>query len=145
MSSCIFALDVGDRRIGLACSDPTGVLASPVGVYRRVAFHQDLDSVVDLVEQHDAGTVVVGLPVNMSGDEGPQAKKTRAFADGLRARGLIVSLWDERLTTVEATKLLRDRGMKPEKIERHVDEIAATLILESYLASQRPWVEDATF
>jgi len=140
--SRVLALDVGDRRIGLACSDPTGVLATPAGVYRRSNgpddLATDLDRIVDLVEERQAAAVVVGLPINMDGSEGPQARKTRAFADNLAQRGLKVVLWDERLTTVEATRTLQDQGVKRKRIDRHVDELAATLILEGYLLSQGP-------
>jgi len=132
------ALDVGDRRIGVACSDPTGLLASPVGVIHRTTLEQDLAKVMAAVEECTAGTVVVGLPVNMNGSEGSQAEKTRSFAGALKSAGLQVELWDERLTTVEATRMLQDRGVKRRHIDKRVDEIAATLILEGYLRSRGP-------
>jgi putative holliday junction resolvase len=134
--SRILALDVGDRRIGLACSDPSGFLASPVGVYRRTHPDVDLDYIERLADENEAAVIVVGLPINMNGSEGPQAEKTRNFAAALAARGLTVELWDERLTTVEATRMLQEQGMKRQRIDRHVDELAATLILEGYLLSR---------
>jgi putative Holliday junction resolvase len=131
--SRVLALDVGDCRIGLACSDPTGFLASPIGVYRRSDLASDVEYIANLVQERQAGRVVVGLPVNMNGSEGSQAEKTRAFAEALTARGLVVDLVDERLTTVEAIRMLQEQGMKRKRIEHHVDEAAATLILEAYL------------
>ena len=135
--SRILALDVGDRRIGLACSDPTGILASPIGVYRRKDLSTDVEYIVSLVDERGVDRVVVGLPVNMNGSEGSQAQKTRGFAEALIERGLMVDFLDERLTTVEATRILLDQGMKRKHIESHVDEAAATLILESYLNRRR--------
>ena len=134
----VLALDVGDRRIGLACSDPTGLLASPVGVIHRTELDQDVARVLAAVEEYSVGTVVVGLPINMNGSEGLQAEKTRAFAKVLISTGLHVELWDERLTTVEATRMLQERGLKRQTIDKRVDEIAATLILEGYLMSRGP-------
>jgi putative holliday junction resolvase len=137
-NSSVLALDVGDRRIGVACSDPTGLLASPVGVIHRTTLDQDVAEVMRAVEEREAGTVVVGLPVNMNGFEGSQAEKTRSFVGALASAGLQVELWDERLTTVEATRMLQERGVKRQHIDKRVDEIAATLILEGYLRSRGP-------
>jgi putative Holliday junction resolvase len=129
----IMALDVGDRRIGIACSDPTGMLASPVGVYRRHELDRDIKYLRALAEERGASLVVIGLPVNMNGSEGSQAEKTRAFGEALAMKGVGVEYWDERLTTVEATRMLRERGMRQKRIDSLVDELAATLILEGYL------------
>jgi len=137
-SGRILALDVGDRRIGIACSDPTGLLASPVGVYRRTGLERDLDHLASVAAEYEADRIVVGLPVNMNGSEGAQAEKTRAFAEALRSRGLRVEFWDERLTTVEATRMLQERGMRRKRIDSVVDELAATLILDGYLLSRGP-------
>ncbi len=131
----VLGLDVGDRRIGLACSDPTGLLASPLGVWRRLDEERDVQHIVAMAQEHEVRVVVVGLPINMNGTEGPQAEKTRRFAECLQRAGLHVVLWDERLTTVEATRMLQERGMRAKRIPHHVDEAAAVLILEAYLAS----------
>ena len=134
----ILALDVGDRRIGMACSDPTGLLASPIGVYRRVNPDADIAHIVEVARKNEAEMAVVGLPINMDGSEGHQAEKTRSFAQGLADAGLIVDMWDERLSTVEATRVLREQGMKPKRIESIIDEMAAVIILEGYLRAHGP-------
>lgn len=129
----LIGLDVGDRRIGVAVSDPTGALASPIEVYQRRGGDADVQHVVELVAQYEAGGVVAGLPKNMDGSEGPQAGKTREFADALSDRGLSVALWDERLSTVEATRRLVEQRHKRRGIQQRIDSEAAALILQTYL------------
>jgi putative Holliday junction resolvase len=129
----LLGLDVGDRRIGVAVSDPTGSLARPVEVYRRRGDAADIQHVVDLVAEFEASGVVVGLPKNMNGSEGPQAEKTREFADSLNRGGLAVSLWDERLSTVEATRRMVEQRRSRRGIQARIDSEAAALILQTYL------------
>lgn len=129
----LLGLDVGDRRIGVAVSDPTGSLATPVEVYRRRDRASDVRHVLTLVRELEASGIIVGLPTNMNGTEGPQAEKTRDFARSLAEAGLTVSLWDERLSTVEATRRLVEAGRKGKSIRQRIDSEAAALILESYL------------
>jgi putative Holliday junction resolvase len=117
----------------VAVSDPTGWLASPVEVYRRREPKADVQHVVDLARQYEASGVVVGLPKNMNGSEGPQAEKTREFAGAVEAQGVSVSLWDERLSTVEATRRMVEQGRKRRGIQERVDAEAAALILQTYL------------
>ncbi|MGI8967861.1 MAG: Holliday junction resolvase RuvX [Chloroflexota bacterium] len=126
-------LDVGDRRIGVAVSDPTGALASPVEVYDRRNPLTDVQHVIDVVAQYEANRVVIGLPKNMNGTEGPQAEKTREFAGALTERGLVVALWDERLSTVEATRRMIEQGRKRRGRQQRIDSEAAALILQTYL------------
>ena len=126
-------LDVGDRRIGIAVSDPTGSLASPVEVYHRRSPDADVQHILRLVEEYDAARVVVGLPKNMNGTEGPQAEKTRSFADALAGHGLAVELWDERLSTVEATRRMVEQRHRRKGIQNRIDAEAAALILQTYL------------
>ena len=133
----LLGLDVGDRRIGVAVSDPTGSLASPIEVYRRRDPRLDVQHMLDLVQEYEAGGVVVGLPKNMNGSEGPQAEKTREFADTLTARGVSVSLWDERLSTVEATRRMEEQRHKRRGIRERIDSEAAALILQTYLDHMR--------
>jgi putative Holliday junction resolvase len=129
----LVGLDVGDRRIGVAVSDPTGSLARPVEVYRRRGQGADVQHVIDLVTELEATGVVVGLPKNMNGTEGPQAEKTREFADSLQRSGLTVSLWDERLSTVEATRRMVEQRRTRRGIQERIDSEAAALILQTYL------------
>lgn len=129
----LLGLDVGDRRIGVAVSDPTGSLATPVEVYHRKGLERDVQHVADLAEELEVGGVVVGLPKNMNGTEGPQAEKTRAFAEALQGHVPRVVLWDERLSTVEATRRMMERGKRGKRIREKIDEEAAALILETYL------------
>lgn len=129
----LLGLDVGDRRIGVAVSDPTGSLASPVEVYHRKDSVADTQHVKDLADELEANGVVVGLPKNMNGTEGPQAEKTREFADALTARGMTIHLWDERLSTVEATRRLVEQRHRRRGIQQRIDSEAAALILQTYL------------
>ena len=133
MSLRLLGLDVGDRRIGVAVSDPTGSLASPVEVYRRRDVPSDVRHVVELLDEYEATGVVVGLPKNMNGTEGPQAEKTRDFANALTRQGISVSLWDERLSTVEATRRMVEQRHKKRGIQERIDSEAAALILQTYL------------
>ena len=129
----LLGLDVGDRRIGVAISDPTGSLASPVEVYHRKDPGTDTQHVIDLADELEANGIVVGLPKNMNGSEGPQAEKTREFADTLTARGFSVHLWDERLSTVEATRRMVEQRHRRRGIQQRIDSEAAALILQTYL------------
>lgn len=129
----LLGLDVGDRRIGVAISDPTGSLATPVEVYHRRDRASDVRHLGKLVADLEASGIIVGLPKNMNGTEGPQAEKTRDFARSLAEAGLKVSLWDERLSTVEATRRLVEAGRRGKSIRQRIDSEAAALILESYL------------
>lgn len=126
------ALDLGDRRIGVALSDATGTLARPLEVFQRRSRAADFAHVAALVQQHEVGAVVIGLPFNMNGTEGQRAAWTRDYGAALgQAVERPVTFWDERLTTVEAEELLQAQGRRSEK--RSVDAIAAAIILQSYL------------
>jgi putative Holliday junction resolvase len=130
-------VDPGDARIGVARSDPTGFLATPLGTVRRGK--GDLSHLARLVRDEEAVEVVVGLPRSLSGGEGPAAAKTREFAVRLAARisPVPVRLQDERLTTVSAEAMLRDRGKKGAERRAVVDQVAAVLILQHALDSER--------
>jgi putative Holliday junction resolvase len=134
------ALDLGDRRIGVAVSDETGTLASPVATLQRVGPKKDLETVAGLVYSHEAREVVVGLPLNMDGSEGKQAAKVRAFVSGLERRlgpGVPVVARDERLTSVAADEMLRERGLERRKRKGVIDQVAAVLILQEHLDERR--------
>ena len=130
-------LDPGDARIGVARSDPTGFLATPVETVRRG--QGDLKRIAALVVEHEAVEVVVGLPRSLAGGEGPAAEKVREFAVRLAARvtPVPVRLVDERLTTVSAEAMLRDRGKKGQQRRAVVDMAAAVMILQHALDSER--------
>jgi putative Holliday junction resolvase len=130
-------IDPGDARIGVARSDPTGFLATPLETVRRGK--GDLARIARLVREEEVVEVVVGLPRSLSGGEGPAAAKSREFAARLAARiaPVAVRLQDERLTTVSAEAMLRDRGKKGAERRAVVDQAAAVLILQHALDSER--------
>ena len=130
-------VDPGDARIGIARSDPTGFLATPVETVRRGK--GDLRRIARLAAEHEAVEVVVGLPRSLSGGEGPAAVKTRAWAATLAAvlAPLQVRLVDERLTTLSAEAMLRDRGVKGRERRAVVDQAAAVVILQQALDTER--------
>ncbi len=131
----VIALDVGDVRIGVAVSDPTRTLAQPLEVYRRVGYGPDCRYVRALCDRFQTTDVLLGLPLNMDGSRGPQAEKAQAFGDVLVGAGLNVFYVDERLTTVTAERTLIEGGVRREARKLHVDKLAATVILEQWLAS----------
>ena len=135
MPGRVVALDVGDVRIGVAVSDPTGMIAQPVEVYRRVGYGPDSRYVAALCERYQTKDVLLGLPLNMDGSAGPQAQKAMAFGEVLEKAGLTVYYQDERMTTVTAEHVLIDFGVRRGDRRRHVDKLAATVILEQWLAS----------
>ncbi|WP_109508860.1 Holliday junction resolvase RuvX [Nocardioides speluncae] len=130
-------IDPGDARIGVARSDPSGFLATPVETVRRGK--GDLARIAAIAEEENAFEIVVGLPRSLSGREGPAAAKVRDFAAALarRVAPLPVRLCDERLTTVSAESMLRDRGKKGEKRRSVVDQAAAVFILQQALDTER--------
>ena len=131
-------LDVGDRRIGVAVSDELGITAQPILTLVRANRRQDLKSLQRLIRKYGCTGIVVGNPLYMSGDESPQAAKTRAFAAMLAEEtGLPVRLWDERLTTTEAHRHLHAAGRAGNEHKAVVDQVAAVLILESFLAATK--------
>jgi putative Holliday junction resolvase len=131
----VVAFDVGDRRIGVALSDPLGYTAQPLVTLYRTNHRAEMKSIARLLRKHGVAEAVVGNPLHMSGDQSPQAAKAQQFAEELRAEfGLTVHLWDERLSTTEAHRHL-DAGGHAAGRERKeiIDQVAAVLILQSYL------------
>ena len=131
-------LDVGNRRIGVAVSDELGLTAQPVlTLERRHNRREDLRSLARLARRFAVAGIVVGNPVHLSGDTSPQANRTQAFAAELgELTGLPIHLWDERLTTREAHQILYEAGHARQQHRRVVDQVAATLILQSFLEEQ---------
>jgi putative Holliday junction resolvase len=138
-------VDVGSVRVGVAASDPDGVLATPVATLRRdpeappAAGDPDVEEIADLVAAHDAVAVVVGLPKSLDGGEGPAARRARTYASVVAARvaPVQVRLVDERLSTVDAHRSLRDSGVAGRRQRAVVDQAAAVLILQSALDTER--------
>ena len=129
------ALDLGNRRIGLATGGDDGVPAVPAGHLERKTLRQDLDRVLAEAAQRNACAIVVGMPYSLSGETGPQAKLAQGFVWELRKRtNLPVHIVDERFSSVEAEGLLRDSGVQPSRRKGDVDAMAAALILERFLA-----------
>ncbi len=138
----ILALDLGKRRIGLAISDELGITAQGLDTLQRTNMRQDLAHLTNLITEKNAGLILMGNPIHMSGREGRQAEYTRDFADRLQEKtGLPVVYWDERLTSVEAGRVLRDSGISIEKRARAVDRLSAVILLASYLDSLTPYSE----
>ncbi len=133
-------IDVGAVRVGVALSDPDGVLATPlVTVPRDVAGGSDLTAIAGLVAEHEVVGIVLGLPRTLAGREGLAAEAARDFAAGLASVvDVPVELSDERLTTVVATQQLRERGVKGRKQRAVVDQAAAVAILQGWLDARRP-------
>ncbi len=138
----VLALDVGDKHIGVAISDPTQSLARSLGVIEHVSPRQDFAAVVRLVEQYEVETVVVGYPRSLDGTTGLQAQKVEQFVAGLTevlssAKDHVpVLLWDERLSTVSADRLMSEAGLKGKKKRERLDAAAAAVILQDYLDSE---------
>ncbi len=136
--SRILALDFGLRNVGLAVSDALGVTAQGLPTYRRSNKKNDLDHLRRLIRQYAIGEIVMGLPLRMSGSEGIQAEKVHEFAGELRRKfKLPVHLFDERLTSVEANRVLRETDMSIRRRAEVVDQLAAVLILQSFLEFRR--------
>ena len=130
----IIAVDVGDRRIGVAMSDLLGITAQPVETYWRKNRAADIEHFVKLLAEREADVIVCGLPLNMNGSEGSQAADTREFANALSAAsGITVEFADERLTTAMARRSLIEGGMRRDKRKNVVDQVAAVHILQTYM------------
>ena len=129
----IVCLDVGDVRIGVAVSDETGMIASPVEVITRVGWGPDTRRIAEICARYDTRLILSGLPRNMDGSEGFQAEKVRALCAQLEQAGLIVRYEDERLTTVLAESALIEGGVRRERRKEKVDKVAAAVILQSFL------------
>jgi putative holliday junction resolvase len=134
----ILGLDLGDRRVGIAVSDELGLTAQPVLTLVRKNRRRDLGSLARLVRKYGCSQIVVGNPLYLSGDVSPQALKARAFAADLEAEtGVAVTLWDERLSTTEAHRHLDAAGRRPDDRRAVIDQVAAVLILQSFLDAHR--------
>ena len=134
----VMALDLGDKRIGVAVSDPTRTIAKPLLVLERKSRIEDFARMGEIIKTHGVGYIVVGLPINLSGHEGQRAIWTRDYAFALSQNiQMEVELWDESFSTQDAEDSLRQRGISPRSQRSRIDAVAAALILQSYLDSQQ--------
>jgi putative holliday junction resolvase len=134
----VLAVDWGWAKYGLAVSDDLGLTAQGLGTFPRRSESQMLDTIAEQVGELNVEAIVVGLPRNMDGSDGPSAEAARAFAKALEVRSqLPVHLWDERLTTLAAERMLVDAGVRRRARRGLVDQVAATLILQGFLDRQQ--------
>ncbi len=130
----LMALDVGDKRIGVAVSDKLGKTARPHTVIDCQGLDQDIQSISTMIEDLEVGKIVVGLPLSLDGTHGLQAKKVESLIDILKKKlNIPVESWDERLSTKSAERILREAGVKAKKRRLIKDKLAAALILQAYL------------
>ena len=133
----IIALDIGDVRIGIAVSDPTRTIATPLEVLTRVGWGPDTRHIKALCDRYETTQILSGLPLNMDGSEGFQARKVRDFCAQLEKAGLEVIFQDERLTTVTAEDALLEGNLSRQERKKTVDKVAAAVILQQWLDSQK--------
>ncbi|HTM88890.1 MAG TPA: Holliday junction resolvase RuvX [Terriglobales bacterium] len=133
----ILALDVGSKTIGRAVSDPLGITAQGLETIRRKNKRTDFEQLERTIAEYGVSEIVVGYPLHMSGEAGAQSLKMKEFADELQRRfGLPVHLWDERLTSAQANRLLRETEMSIRRRAQVVDRLAAVLILQSFMEAR---------
>ena len=135
----VLAVDLGERRIGLAVSDELGITAKPLYTIESRGYRADATRVAEVARAQGAGAILVGLPLHLSGESSPLAKRARRFAKALRAvTDLSVEMWDERLSTVEAERVLMEAGITRGRRRDRIDAAAAAVILQSYLDRSNP-------
>lgn len=130
----ILGIDYGDKRIGLALSDALGMMAHGRGIIQQISLEETLDKILDIIQTEGVKKVVVGLPKRLDNTIGARAKIVLEFVEKLKSlTDVSVITWDERLTTVQAEKILVDTGLSREKKRKHLNTVSAQLILQSYL------------
>ena len=136
----LMGLDFGSKTVGVALSDPTGLIASPLEIIERERedkLRKTFSRIEELIEEYKVTKIVLGLPLNMDSSEGERVRKTQEFKEALERRtGLEIVFWDERLSTVEAHDIMTEAGVKGIDRKRYVDKIAASIILQGYMDSQ---------
>jgi putative Holliday junction resolvase len=138
LSGRVLGLDVGSRRIGIAVSDPLGITAQGLETLQRKNKRHDFEYLARVIREYEVQEIVVGLPLRMSGAEGTQSEKMRAFAGELQKKfGMPIHLFDERLTSAEANRFLRQTELSIEKRGKAVDRMAAVLILQAWMESRK--------
>ena len=135
----LLGLDIGERRIGVALSDPLGITAQRLTIIERQGVAQDLSAIAELVTTHQVEAVIVGLPLTMRGETGEQAKLVQALAEQLAARiSCPIRFIDERLTTAQSERALLETDTSRKRRKGLIDQLAAQLILQSYLDGHAP-------
>jgi putative Holliday junction resolvase len=130
----ILSLDFGEKRIGVAVSDALNIIAQSVGTIERKGIKNDLKKIKDLVQEHDAGMLIVGLPLNMDGTEGKSANRAIDFVNELKKEiNIRIEMADERLTTAQGERIFLEADLSRKKRKKNIDKIAAQLILQNYL------------
>lgn len=133
----VLALDLGEKRIGVAVSDATRTIARSLTIFARKSRREDYATIVRLVAEQEANLLVVGLPIPLSGVEGEKAAWVRSYTAELQQHlGIPVQFWDEALTTVQAYDSMRQRGQRAKQAKGRIDAVAAAFILQSYLDAQ---------
>lgn len=131
-------LDIGEKRIGVALSDPLGIIASALTVIERTTDSIAIKQIIELARRNEVERIVIGLPRSLDGSLGRQAQAVQAFIELLKSHTeLPIITWDERLSTVAAEKTLLETGTKRDKRKRHRDAVAAAFILQGYLDSEK--------
>ncbi len=132
----VMGLDLGERRIGVALSDPTATIAQPLRTIERRSRKEDFATICALVAEHEVALVVVGMPLTLRSEHGPQARRIERYAMALaEVLPVPVQMWDERYSTAEAIEILQERGRRGRRTD--VDAVAAAVILQSFLESRR--------
>jgi putative Holliday junction resolvase len=135
---CTLSLDYGRRRIGVAISDPLGITAQPFDTWNGLTFDQIVETLHTLICRKKVDRIIIGLPLTLKGEKGKLAKEVEQFAMKLRRHFPVpIILWDERLTSVQAKRILHQSNEKPSRKKGKVDLIASVLLLQNYLAFQR--------
>ena len=144
----VMGLDVGTKTVGVAVSDALGMTAQGLRVVRRKNLRSDVGELKRVIREHEVSRVVVGLPLNMDGSEGPRATASREFGAMLaEATGLPIEYWDERLSTVAAERMLIEGDVSRERRKQVIDQVAASIILQGWLdahsvAADDPWDDE---
>lgn len=128
-------MDVGDRRIGMAISDDLGLIAQGIDTLERKSLKYDLEQITGIINQYNPGNLIIGLPKNMDGTIGAQGEKIKEFGNLLKKQVYNgeITFWDERLTSVQANRVMIDANISRSKRKKRVDKMAAVFILQSYL------------
>ncbi|MFO3718219.1 Holliday junction resolvase RuvX [Anaerococcus sp. ENR1011] len=134
----VMGLDVGDKTIGVALSDPMFLIANPLETIKRKKASLDIDRLVEIINEYDVETIVVGLPKNMNNSIGPQSMKVMSFVDLLKKQtDKEIVYQDERMTTLQSERVLIDMDVRRENRKEHIDKIAASFILQTYLDGRK--------